>query len=294
MLARVARAMLPRLVRRFLYPLLERDFTYDAYARLLDRLSDTEHFEVVPLREFAAAQPQSRVLVALRHDVDRRLESAVEMARMEHDHGLRATYFVLHTAAYWRNPDLVPTLLELQNDLGHEIGWHNDLVTLECVHRGNAREFLARELERLRAAGLTVDGTASHGLPMGYRLGYHNNYFFEDFDGEELPHYPNTTVVPTAHGPCKIPKARLADFGLRYEAYHLGNDAYFSDASFDERGRRWHPDALDLEELASGRRVIILVHPCHWDPSGTSKLRRLPGEIVRAVRGEDPPAGAGT
>jgi hypothetical protein len=271
---------------------LERSFTYRAYERLLDRLADSERFKVVPLREFSSTRSESQAVVALRHDVDYRLDSALEMACLERERGLSATYFVLHTARYWARRDLVPNLLRLQDGHGHEIGWHNDLVTLECVYGGDAREFLSEQLERLRAAGIRIEGSASHGSPYCYRFGYHNNYFFADFDGEEQPGLPNSRVVETQRGLCRIPKGRLADFGLFYEAYHLDHDLYFSDASFDERGLRWHADQLDFDTLVSGKRAIILVHPCHWDASAAAKLRRLPAEIGRAVNPGRPMGGA--
>jgi hypothetical protein len=275
--------VVPRIGRRLLFPVLERSFTYDAYERLLARLADAERFKVVPLREFSSTQSESKAVVALRHDVDYRLDSALEMARLEHERGLSATYFVLHTARYWPGRDLVPSLLKLQDEYRHEVGWHNDLVTLECVYGGDARGFLAEQLERLRAAGIRIEGSAAHGSPYCYRFGYHNNYFFEDFDGEVQPGLPNSGVVETPRGVCRIPKGRLADFGLSYEAYHLDPDLYYSDASFDERGSRWHTDRLDFGELASGKRAIILVHPCHWDSSAVAKFRRLPAAIGRVV-----------
>src|SRR5919199_3779509 len=111
---------------RLLFPWTERRFTYREYARFLDRLAERE---VVPLREFARGAGD----LALRHDVDERLDSALVLARLEADRALRATYFVLHTAPYWHEPDLLPRLLRLQ-ELGHEVGLHNDLVTLERVH----------------------------------------------------------------------------------------------------------------------------------------------------------------
>src|SRR5437016_12184366 len=102
------------LASRLLFPWTERHFTYAEYARFLDRLGDRH---VVPLREFARGAGD----LALRHDVDSRLESALELARLEHDRGLRATYFVLHTAPYWRDPRLLPKLRRLQ-ERGHEVG----------------------------------------------------------------------------------------------------------------------------------------------------------------------------
>src|SRR5205807_4619721 len=103
------------------------------------------------LREFSSGMGD----IALRHDVDDRLESALELARREHARGLRATYFVLHSAPYWEREDLVERLRELQA-LGHELGWHNDLVTLALVHGRDPAEYLRRELDRLRSAGIDL------------------------------------------------------------------------------------------------------------------------------------------
>ena len=244
-----------------LFPLVERAFTYDRYGAFLDRLAAAE---VVPLREFAAG----RGTIGLRHDVDDRLESALEMAELERARGVRSTYFVLHTAPYWREPTLIGRIARLQ-ELGHEIGFHNDLVTAQKLHGLGAAAYLRAELERLRAAGIEIVGAAAHGSPWCHKLGYHNNYVFEGWD-EPLPGFPNRDVPE---------KLRPSDFGLEYEAYHLGEDAYFSDARF-ETGRRWHPDALELEP---GARAIVLVHPCHWDASVRAKVARLGRRLARKL-----------
>src|SRR5919201_6006114 len=64
---------------RLLCPWVERRFTYREYGRFLDRLAGRE---VVPMREFARGGD-----LALRHDVDSRLDSALEFARLEHERG---------------------------------------------------------------------------------------------------------------------------------------------------------------------------------------------------------------
>src|SRR5437588_9454479 len=138
---------------RLFFPLVERRFTYAEYARFLDRLGDRH---VVPLREFARGAGD----LALRHDVDSRLESALELARLEHDRGLRATYFVLHTALYWSDPELLPRLRRLQ-ELGHEVGFHNDLVTLQRLEGIDAAAYLREQLARLRDGGIDVVGVAA-------------------------------------------------------------------------------------------------------------------------------------
>jgi hypothetical protein len=267
--------------RRLFFPIEERAFTYKRYDELLARL-DAADVDVVPLRDLGRASASDRAVVALRHDVDESLESALELARLEHSRGLSATYFALHTARYWASAKLIPSLRRLQDDFGHEVGWHNDLVTLQCVHDVDAVAFLAHELERLRAAGLVVGGSAPHGSPWCYRLGFHNNYFFSELADQIVPGFPNNETVVTGRGPRTIPHVSMADFGLTYDAYHLDNDLYFSDtASVD--GRRWHTDELDLSVLAPTHKAVILVHPCHWDGSVVAKVVRL-GRYVATRR----------
>jgi hypothetical protein len=261
-------------------PWHERRFLHRHYARLLDALRDESRFRVVPLRDFASA-PRDRIVVALRHDVEERFASALEMGALEAERGLRATYFVLHTAPYygsvgWRSArhdeSLVPGLRRLQG-WGHEIGLHNDLVTLQCVHGIEPRQYLRGELEWLRGHGIDVRGASSHGSYWTHRLRYHNNYFFADFD-EVHDGYANSETVTVGERQVELSKGRLAEFGLEYEAYHLGEDHYFSDARFGPDGRRWHTDAIDLDALRPGDRAIVLTHPDYWDPSVARKAVR--------------------
>jgi hypothetical protein len=244
---------------RLLFPLVERRFTYAEYARFLDRLDGRA---VVPMREFARGEGD----LALRHDVDSRIESALELARLEYERELRATYFVLHTASYWNDAQLVPKLRRLQ-ELGHEVGFHNDLVTLQRLEGIDAGTYVQEQLARLREGGVDVVGAAAHGSPWCHRLGFHNNYVFAGWD-EPVPGFPETEVPQ---------KLDPAEFGLEYEAYHVPRDVYFSDSAFVD-GRRAHPADLELE---LGRRTIVLTHPDHWDASALAKWRRLGGRVAR-------------
>ena len=66
--------------KRLLFPITERTFTYERYARLLDDFADLERFRVVPLRDFASTVDAARAVVGLRHDVDQRLDRALDFA----------------------------------------------------------------------------------------------------------------------------------------------------------------------------------------------------------------------
>ena len=136
----------------------------------------------------------------------------------------------------------------------------------------------AEELAWLRTAGLDVVGTAAHGSYWCHALGYSNAYFFADFP-ETVPGFPNVERA----GEHVIAKGTLSEFGLAYEANHLGQEHYFSDARFDASGRRWHPDFLELERYEPGESVILLVHPCHWDRTVAGKTARTYTSGVRRL-----------
>jgi hypothetical protein len=257
---------------RLVFPLVERRFTYTEYERFLDQLDGRQ---AVRLREFARNAGD----LALRHDVDSRIESALELAKLESRRGFRATYFVLHTAPYWRSPDLLVHLRALQ-ELGHEVGFHNDLVTAYRVFGEQPRMVLERELDRLRSAGIEITGVAAHGSPWCHRLGFHNNYVFAGWD-EPQPGFP-AREVPEKLDP--------TEFGLEYEVYHLAYDSYFSDSAF-VGGRRAHPADFGL---VPGRRTVMLVHPDHWDASLLGKWQRLGRKLLDRARPARPRAAPAT
>jgi hypothetical protein len=82
-------------------------------SRLLDKA-----VSVVPMGHIAGGQRWDRV-IGLRHDVDNVIEPAVEFAAWEAERGYRSTYFILHTAPYWKDKSLLVRSLELIAGCGH-------------------------------------------------------------------------------------------------------------------------------------------------------------------------------
>ncbi len=270
------------------------NFTWQKYASFLKKISDTSKYVVLPLNEFRQTINSKKIVIGLRHDVDVDLNVAYEFSKIESNLGFRSTYFILHSAPYYladqnnmavHSDRIIPILKKMQNEKHFEIGWHNDLVTLQVIYNIDPVVFLHNELNWLRSNGLTIVGTAAHGS--GYCKTYHymNFYFFQECSYPILVGRENNITVPKDGNMIKIKKAHLSDFGLEYEAYFLNNNKAYSDAVITE-GVRWNIGMLDLSQLKPGDRIIILLHPIHWHKaSENAKIEKfnIPGQKLSYI-----------
>ena len=248
------------------------NFTWEKYAAFLNKISDTNKYIVLPLNEFRKTFNNNKIVIGLRHDIDIDLDVAFKFSQVESDLGFRSTYFVLHSAPYYlansnnmavHTDNIIPILKKMQNERHFEIGWHNDLVTLQVIYNINPVTFLHNELNWLRSNGLNIYGTAAHGSTYCKTYHYMNFYFFEECTYPIVPNRENNITVPKDGKYITLLKGKLGDFDLQYEAYFLNNNKAFSDAIITN-GIRWNIGMLDLDQLQAGDRAIILLHPIHW------------------------------
>ncbi len=253
------------------------NFTYEKYAAFLTKISDTSKYVVLPLNEFRTIINNKKIVIGLRHDVDNDLNLALRFSESESRLGFRSTYFILHTAPYYLvNPDIktvhtdsiIPVLKFMQDEKHFEIGFHNDLVTLQAVYNIDPVNFLHKELSWLRSNGINIYGTASHGSNYCYIYYYLNYYFFVECTYPVVGQFVNNLTLPIGGAMIPMKKGTFSDFDLRYEAYFLNNNKAFSDATIIN-GIRWDIGMLDLDDLHPGDRVIILTHPIHWHKAST-------------------------
>jgi hypothetical protein len=248
------------------------NFTWEKYASFLNQVSDTNKYIVLPLNEFRQTFNSKKIVIGLRHDVDNDLNVAYKFSEIESNLNFRSTYFILHSAPYYlansnnmeiHNEEILPILKSMQDERHFEIGWHNDLVTLQLIYNINPVTFLHNELYWLRANGINIFGTAAHGSNYCKTLHYMNFYFFEECTFPVVPNRENNISVPKDGKSIQLIKGKLSDFDLQYEAYFLNNNKAYSDAVITN-GIRWNIGMLNLHELQPGDRAIILLHPIHW------------------------------
>lgn len=209
--------------------------------------------------------------IGLRHDVDHDLDLALELAYWEHDAGLRATYYLLHTADYWRDPRLIDKCLQLQ-DFGHEVGLHLNVLTEWCEGLvDDVPERLQALLQPLRDAGVRVVGIAAHGDAACYQYGFVNYWCFEELVGNAAKRraglaQPGGIVYPES-GELRRPDGAvfplgsltLASVGLTHHASHVRCDVQYSDS-----GGTWQPPGDPLVQLKKKGRAHVLMHPVYW------------------------------
>ena len=270
------------------------NFTYKNYVEFLLKISDTSKYIIVPLDKYNETINPNKIIIGLRHDVDLDLNIAYNLSTVENNFGVRSNYYILHTASYYlanpnnmavHNSSIIPTLKIMQNDYHHEIGWHNDLVTLQLVYKIDPVIFLHQELDWLRGEGLKIKGTASHGSSYCYVYNYLNFYFFEECKNPIIGQFINNDSALVGDQWVKIKHGRLNEFGLDYEAYFLNNNKYYSDASIIN-GIRWNINMLDLNTLLPGDRVIILMHPIYYSPVGSSLSEITSFSLTGQIRSE--------
>src|SRR5450759_4611835 len=258
--------------RNFMAAEPDTNFTWEKYAAFLHKVSDTSKYIVLPLNEFRQTFNSKKIIIGLRHDVDNDLNIAYQFSEVETKLGFRSTYFILHSAPYYlansnnmavHTESIIPILKKMQNEKHFEIGWHNDLVTLQLIYNINPVTFFHNELKWLRSNGINIVGTASHGSNYCKVYHYLNYYFFEECTLPVVANFTNNITVPVGGKNITMIKGKLSDFGLQYEAYFLNNNKYYSDAMITN-SIRWNIGMLDLNQLQAGDRVIILLHPIHW------------------------------
>lgn len=136
------------------------DFTLQQFRSLCTALI-SHHYTPVTVREYCTgSSTTAKKTVILRHDVDRKPEMAVEMASIEYEMGIPATYYFRHIPGVFD-----PKLIKKIESMGHEIGYHYEVLDKAKGDKKQAIEIFERELESFRK-DFDVRTVCMHGNPL--------------------------------------------------------------------------------------------------------------------------------
>lgn len=250
---------------------MTRDFTFDVYEQLLQAGLDCS-YEHITVREYLSEGELPEKFIIHRHDVDRKPENSLAMARLESKYGIYTTYY-FRTIDKTFKPDIISEIASL----GHEIGYHYEDMDRADGDIDAAHESFAKELEQLRNH-TEINTVCMHGNPL------------TEYDNRDM--WTDSTDFDR--------------YGLLGEAY-LSMD--FVDVTyFSDTGRTWEDGDLKVKDNPVGdsskhataastmdlislmdnqkvERICILSHPNRWaDSSLEYVVENIKDKSVNAVK----------
>jgi len=92
------------------------DFTFAKYTDLCKTIVDAG-YSTLTFTQFFSLHNMAEQVIILRHDVDRKPERALQIAKIENSFGIRSTYY------FRKNEDVFkPAMINEIVNMGHEIG----------------------------------------------------------------------------------------------------------------------------------------------------------------------------
>lgn len=210
--------------------------------------------EVVAMCEVAAGYTNAAA-IGMRHDVDNVLWPAVEMARWEQERGYRSTYFILHTAPYWKDKDQLAHGIEAIAEAGHEIGFHVNAIAQATLTGEDPLEIVARDLEELRSFGYPIRGVVAHGDRLCHQFGFVNDEIFTESARPGMG-APDRSIAGV-----KLSPVSRKTFGFEYDPNWLDREVYLSDS-----GGKWSrpfDPVRDGFDKQTGQ-LHMLIHADWW------------------------------
>jgi hypothetical protein len=212
-------------------------------------------YRVLGVEDWVAGAEPSAPLLVLRHDVDQHPRSALEMARVERELGLRSAWYFR-----WRTADA--RVIDALREAGCTVGFHYETLSRLALERG------ARTAEEV--ASLVPAARAGLQAEVGV--------FAER-------HGPIRSICP--HGDSRAPLARNASLLHGREAGEFGVEFDVNEAMRGRGLARWLTDRSRAEgrwadrvepgDLLAERRspILCVVHPNNWSSGPSLWLDRL-------------------
>jgi len=212
-------------------------FTYEAYIQLLKTIEENGY-------SFCNYENYLRdeECVILRHDIDYSLEQAVKLARIEHEHGVSSTYFVLLSSDFY-NPASSSSYRYLHEiiRMGHHVGLHFDETAY--AYDGYKLEYYIRKEARILSDLLDVNI---------------NSFSL---------HRPNQKTIET----------ELSIPGL---VNSYGNEFFLGFKYLSDSRRRWREPVDEIIRSKAYKRLHILTH-AFWYHETDQAIEQTITEFIR-------------
>ena len=251
------------------------DFTLYQYRHLLESLLQ-QGYQFLTFEQYCeqkssphrpiASSPNSPKYILLRHDVDLKAANSLATAQIEHELGIRATYY-FRVVPQSNQPDIIRAIAAL----GHEIGYHYEDMALMQGDTEKAYAHFQQQLTYFRQF-YPVRTICMHGAPTS------------QWDGKELwKHYDYRDLGIIGEPYFDIDFSQmfyLTDTGRCWDGYKVSvrdKIPVFQD-QWNAQGLVYHAtnDIIHAAEQGSlPSRIMITTHPQRWTDRPLAWLKEL-------------------
>ncbi len=226
-----------------------RDFTLDKYQELCRVIGEKYRFCTV--FEYLSQRPDGNIII-VRHDVDRRINNSLHMAELEHDLNIRSSYYFRYPSTF--RPDIITTI----RDLGHEIGYHYEVLSKTRGNYENAVSLFASELGEFRKIS-PINTICMHGSPLSK---FNNRDLWDRYDyhtygisGEAFLSFEKNDEGLTY----------LTDTGRTWSGKQSLRDAIRTQPCNDELvSLNTTDDLIEWINGGPGKKLYLTIHPERW------------------------------
>lgn len=233
------------------------DFTQKIYTELLKTLK-AQGYSFQTFEDFVQ-KPEKKVVV-LRHDVDKLPQNAVDLAGIENNLGIKASY-------YYRivKQSNVPALIEKVRNMGHEIGYHYEDLTLAKGDKEHAIKMFEKNLTYFRKFYPVVTA-CMHGSPLSK---WDNRDLWKKYN------YKDYGIIAEPYFDINYDKVfYLTDTGRHWNNSGVSvRDKVKSGFEIDVKSTEHLIKLLKTAELP--QKIIINTHPQRWFDPGFNWLKEL-------------------
>lgn len=149
--------------------------TYKEYAKLCQQIGDTGASVYTVQKACAEIEKLNSPFVIVKHDVEADISKALKLSEIEHQAGISATYYV--HSFFMEDPKAIPILQKMAR-MGHEIGYHYDVLDHNNGDKAKAIVEFKAALSRFADYGFEIKSICPHGNPLKKRVGYSSNKDF--------------------------------------------------------------------------------------------------------------------
>lgn len=232
----------------YMFNLNELDFTIPEFWDLSSAL--VRNYKPVTMAEYFSSEHLPEKFAVIRHDVDRMPGNSLATARIESELGIKATYYFRATKKVF-----IPKIMKEIEDLGHEIGYHYEVLSEAAGDYSKAIKLFEHHLSEFRKI-CDISTISMHGRPLSK---------FDNRDLWRAHDFRKFGILGEAYLSAGKELNYFSDTGRSWGTKYCLRD--FIPGKTEEISVETTSELIDLIESKKLNNLYILSHPERWSSS---------------------------